>query len=326
MIKNKFFSTVKFILLTSFILVACVATAPQGPTSTISSVKLTETTHALTATTNPPSLEATPTPVTPVRFAVIGDYGRAGDDLAAVAELIDSWQVDFIITTGDNNYPDGAPDTIDKNIGQYFHSYIYPYTGKYGEGADTNRFFPSLGNHDWKWPDAQAYLDYFTLPGNERYYEFEWDFVHLFAVDSNSDDPDGNRPDSDQAEWLKRELRASTAPWQIVYFHHAPYSSGHHGPYEKMQWDFDAWGTDLVISGHDHTYERLEVDGLIYLVQGLSGASRYPFINILPESQMRYRGDFGALLVEVVPERLDFAFYNIRGELIDQYSLTKPET
>ena len=49
-----------------------------------------------------------PTPLPVVRFAVIGDYGLAGDDLAAVAALVDSWEVDLIITTGDNNYPFGA--------------------------------------------------------------------------------------------------------------------------------------------------------------------------------------------------------------------------
>ncbi len=85
-----------------------------------------------------------------------------------MAVLIKNWDPDLIITTGDNNYPDGAADTIDENIGQYFHEFIAPYKGSYGEGAQENRFFPSLGNHDWHSPDAQPYLDYFTLPGNER--------------------------------------------------------------------------------------------------------------------------------------------------------------
>ena len=62
-----------------------------------------------------------------IRFAVIGDFGDAGSDEEAVASLVDSWNVDFIITVGDNNYPDGEASTIDENIGQYFHQYIYPY-------------------------------------------------------------------------------------------------------------------------------------------------------------------------------------------------------
>ena len=87
-----------------------------------------------------PSPSPSPTELPHVSFAVIGDFGSAGPDLAAVAALIDSWQVDLILTTGDNNYRVGSPFTIDENIGQYFHEYIFPYQGTYGEGAQQNRF------------------------------------------------------------------------------------------------------------------------------------------------------------------------------------------
>src|SRR6185369_14391450 len=58
-----------------------------------------------------------------VRFAVVGDYGEDNSDEAAVAKLIASWNPDFVITTGDNNYPSGAASTIDTNIGKYFHAF-----------------------------------------------------------------------------------------------------------------------------------------------------------------------------------------------------------
>ena len=77
-------------------------------------------------------------------FAVIGDYGLAGPAEESVAELIKSWNPDLIVTTGDNNYPRGSPDTIDQNIGQYFHEFIYPYKGEFGPGASSKRFFPVL--------------------------------------------------------------------------------------------------------------------------------------------------------------------------------------
>ncbi|MBZ0159711.1 MAG: metallophosphoesterase, partial [bacterium] len=109
-----------------------------------------------------------------VRFAVIGDYGFAGQPEADVANLVKSWNPDFIITVGDNNYPSGAVSTIDNNIGQYYHDFISPYLGLWGPGATINRFFPSLGNHDWATTGAQPYLDYFTLPNNERYYDVVW--------------------------------------------------------------------------------------------------------------------------------------------------------
>jgi len=273
-----------------------------------------------------PSQTVTPQPTAtqliPVRFAVIGDYGSAGKGEQEVASLILSWEPDFILTTGDNNYPNGTAQTIDENIGQYFHSYISPYLGEFGSGADENRFFPSLGNHDWKTTSADPYLDYFSLPGNERYYDFIWGPLHLFALDSDSHEPDGVGKSSVQAAWLKEALTASPELWNIVFFHHPPYSSGRHGDTNWMQWPFQEWGADVVLSGHDHTYERLDVDSVLYFVVGLGGASRYDFSSPKPGSQMRYNQAYGAMLVDATAEMITFSFYAVTGELIDTYSLT----
>lgn len=306
------------------VLVSCQPAPPPPPTATQPPPPTaTDTPTATPTSTITPT--PTPTEIPQVIFAVIGDYGDAGSDLAAVAALIYSWHVDFIITTGDNNYPEGSPNTIDENIGQYFHSYISPYQGEYGPGADINRFFPSLGNHDWLWDDAQPYLDYFQLPGNERYYDFQWDFLHFFALDSDNDEPDGVKPTSTQGEWLQTGLAASTAAWQIVYFHHAPYSSGHHGPTTHMQWPFREWGADVVLSGHDHHYERLLVDGLAYFIVGNCGNGIYSIPNLYPGSQVRYNADYGAMRVTATPSQLTFEFFNIDGELIDRDIIQKGE-
>src|SRR3990172_1293347 len=72
-----------------------------------------------------------------VHFAVIGDYGSAGKAELDVANQVKSWNPDFIVTTGDNNYDSGSASTIDANIGQYYHDFIFPYTGSYGAGAAT---------------------------------------------------------------------------------------------------------------------------------------------------------------------------------------------
>lgn len=255
------------------------------------------------------------------RFAVIGDYGNGNQNEADVAALIRSWNPDFIITTGDNNYPDGTANTIDEHIGQFFHEFIAPYKGSYGEGAQENRFYPSLGNHDWHAPNAQPYLDYFTLPGNERYYDFTWGEVHFFVLNSDTDEPDGADSSSVQAAWLQSRLAASTSHWKIVYFHHAPYSSARHGPSERMQWPFAQWGADVVISGHDHTYERISKDGIWYFVNGLGGVGRYEFNNIVDGSQVRYNEDHGAMLVEVGREIMRFQFINRQGSVIDDFEL-----
>jgi len=279
-----------------------------------------------TATQSPepgPTITATQTTESQIRFAVIGDYGLAGQPELEVAALIASWQPELIITTGDNNYPSGEASTIDENIGQYFSDYIYPYLGEYGPGAEQNRFFPSLGNHDWQTAGAGPYLDYFDLPGNERYYDFVAGPVHFFAIDSDSNEPDGVSRTSTQANWLQTGMSASTAPWNIVYFHHAPYSSGLHGSIEWMRWPFKDWGADAVLAGHDHTYERLQVDGLLYFVNGLGGGARYDFVHILDSSQMRYNADHGAMLVDATAAQVTFQFWNRKGELIDEYQLVK---
>jgi len=259
------------------------------------------------------------------RFAVIGDYGSDSEAEADVATLVKSWSPDIIVTTGDNNYNDGSAGTIDKNIGKYYREFIYPYKGSFGDGAQVNRFFPSLGNHDWNTPDAQPYLDYFTLPGNERYYDFTWGAVHFFVIDSDNDEPDGNEWDSTQGDWLKSQMASSIYPWKVVFMHHPPYSSGHHGSQEWMQWPFADWGADVVLAGHDHTYERISPsDDILYFVNGLGGKSIYEFPDMVEGSQVRYNEDYGAMLVDVSIGKIRFRFINRLEEVIDDFDLVKP--
>ncbi len=259
------------------------------------------------------------------RFVVIGDYGQAGDAERDVADLVKSWNPEIIVTTGDNNYNDGSADTIDENIGKYYSDFIYPYYGSYGDGAQENRFFPSLGNHDWNTPGAQPYLDYFTLPGNERYYDFTWGPVHFFIIDSDNDEPDGNEWNSDQGVWLQSRIADSISPWKVVVMHHPPYSSGHHGSQSDQQWPYGDWGADAVLAGHDHTYERISPpDDILYFVNGLGGKSKYNFLDIVEGSQVRYNEDYGAMLVDVSLGKLRFQFINRQEEMIDDFSLVKP--
>ena len=294
------------------------AAIEMDPTATpFEAVSETETSPETTEVPEP-----TPT-ATVLTFAAIGDYGLAGVDEATVADLVKSWGPEFIITLGDNNYPDGKAETIDRNIGQYYSDFIFPYTGEYGPGAEINRFFPTLGNHDWNQPDIAPYLDYFELPGNERYYDFIWGPVHFFALDADSREPDGVGLSSVQAQWLKETMAASTAPWQIVYMHQPPYSSGHHGSTDYMQWPFAEWGADAVLAGHDHSYERLIIDGIPYIVNGLGGhTSRYFFFKDLEGSQFQYRSGHGAMRITADEGMLFFEMITAEGEVIDTHLLT----
>jgi hypothetical protein len=266
-----------------------------------------------------PTPTQTPDPV--VRFAVIGDFGTAGPALADVANLIKSWNPDFILTTGDNNYPSGSAETIDENIGQYFHEYIFPYIGQFGQGANSNRFFPTLGNHDWDTRGAKPYLDYFTLPGNERYYDLIWGPLHIFLLDADSREPDGVSRRSIQAQWFQEKITTSSLPWKLVVFHQSPYSSGYHGSVDWMQWPFAEWGATAVFSGHDHDYERLLIDGIPYFVNGLGGGVIYPFGITLDASQVRYNDDHGAMLVVADQRQITIQFYTRQGILIDSYQI-----
>jgi tartrate-resistant acid phosphatase type 5 len=258
-----------------------------------------------------------------VRFAVIGDYGLDGPEEARVADLVASWNPDFVITTGDNNYYEGSASTIDQNIGKYYCQFIGNYLGKPGEGSPANRFWPSPGNHDWLAPGLRPYLDYFTLPGNERYYDVARGLVHLYAVDSDFSEPDGVTADSAQGAWLERALAASTACFDVVFFHHPPYSSGPHGSSLEMRWPFEAWGAEAVMAGHDHLYERLEVGQIPYLTVGLGGAVIYEPVTALAETRVQYSGAHGALRVTADRHGMKLEFINVMGRLVDTFTYAK---
>lgn len=262
-----------------------------------------------------------------VTFAIIGDYGVDQISEADVAALVDSWNVDFVATVGDNNYNNGAASTIDQNIGKYYSKYIKPYVGSYGSGSpDINRFWPALGNHDWFSVNCSAgvctgpYMDYFELPNNERYYDVQIGPVHLFIVDSYFREPDGITADSVQANWLKNSLAASDAPHKLVLMHHAPYSSSsNHGSDPTFQWPFESWGATAVFAGHDHHYERLKIGNIPYFVNGAGGRRLYTLGPLLPQTEVAYDDDFGAMRMMADSNQIRYEFFNRRGVLIDSY-------
>ncbi|MCE7918422.1 MAG: hypothetical protein DYG85_02745 [Chloroflexi bacterium CFX1] len=253
-------------------------------------------------------------------FAVIGDYGVAGQPEADVANLVKGWNPDFIVTTGDNNQIDQS-DRMDDNIGQYYHEYLVNYAGKYGEGSQTRRFFPTPGNHDWTSGGLGLYLKYFNLREDERYYEFTQGPVRFFMLNSNREEPDGVDIKSQQAIWLRKALTSSASPFNVVVFHHPPYTSGWHRAADWMRWPFGEWGADIVLTGHNHLYERLEANGLPYITNGLGGAEIYKFESIVPESRARFNQDHGAMLVEATSQYMRFRMFTRAGALVDEYIL-----
>jgi hypothetical protein len=95
-----------------------------------------------------------------------------------------------------------------------------------------------------------------------------------------------------------------------------------------MQWPFGDWGAEVVMAGHDHTYERLDVNGMPYFVNGLGGRSIYPFSNVgnLPPgvtSMVRYNSDYGAMLVTATETGMTSQFFNANGVLVDEHTIAK---
>ncbi len=267
-------------------------------------------------------------------FAVIGDFGDGSPAEAAVAKLVNGWRPDLVVTTGDDNYPVGAAATIDSHIGKFYHNYIYPYHGAYGAGSadGVNHFFPSLGNHDWYTAGAKPYLNYFALPGNERYYTYTAGPVQFFCVDSDPHEPDlyyvdsgKSTANSPEARWLHSALAASTAAWKIVYCHQPPFSSGlTHGSSPWMQWPFAQWGASAVLSGHEHNYERIILGSLPYFVDGSGGAELYDkFGTPVTGSKVRDGQDHGAMLVNATRTSISFQYIATNGRVVDRYTLSK---
>jgi tartrate-resistant acid phosphatase type 5 len=276
--------------------------------------------------------------VTSTTFAVIGDFGVAGVPAKKVADMVKGWDPEFIITVGDNSYTDQTGIGMNENIGQYYCDFIYnPDASEFyrcsgrASREKKNRFFPVTGNHDFEKNDPSVYLDYFTLPGKELYYDFVWGPVHFFAINSGPDGKTFNE-NSDMAQWLKIKLEQSDVPWKIVYFHHAPYSVGNHGNHVLMQWPYEVWGASMVISGHDHVYSRIrkkQYQNFYYFINGLGGhPAKYSCnANVLdPEifEYLCYNEDFGAMRVNADSVMMQIGFFNITDNIpVDTLTLFK---
>lgn len=267
-----------------------------------------------------------------VVFAEIADFGKptesAGIGLRGVAEMIASWNPDFVLTAGDNIY---APtNTYQSAVGDYYGDFIT-------DDLTTTRFFPIAGNHDHSDPanGFDDYLAYFTLPGNERYYELVRGPVHFFMLHSAigslgapSPEPDGVEATSKQAQWLKARMSVSTARWKVVLVHDSPYCLNEDYPgHTVLRWPYKLWGADVVISGDDHRYERYEVDGLPYLVNGLGGATRdtNPHVAdvLAPYLKASYHADWGAIRGTATCDSLKFEFITRGAVTVDTLTLTK---
>lgn len=200
----------------------------------------------------------------PVRFAVIGDSGTGAEDQFDVRDQMLGLPFDMAVHLGDLAYEDGKPEEIQEH-----------YFDAYGSILGQVPMFPVSGNHEYATDDARPYLEAFVLPENaggknrERWYSFDYGDVHFVALDTE-------RISDEQARFLDDDLSRNTRPWTVVLAHRPPYSSGEHGGssefVEKFVPIIEKHRVPLVLSGHEHDYERTKTqNGVTYLVSGGGG-------------------------------------------------------
>ena len=226
-----------------------------------------------------------------VRFAVIGDSGTGAVEQYQVAQEMEKSRqrvgFDFVIMLGDNIY--GGKDQQ-----SFARKFDLPYKPLLDAGV---KFYASLGNHDD--PSEGLYAP-FNM-GGKRYYSFKRNDVAFFVLDSNY-------MDRVQLNWLEQQLQTSGSAWKICYFHHPLYSGARaHGADVDLRTLleplFEKYGVNVVFSGHDHVYERLQPkNGIYYFVLGNSGQLRFHDLRHSPDLAAGFDTDRDFMLVEIAGE------------------------
>jgi hypothetical protein len=248
-----------------------------------------------------------------VRFAVIGDNGDGSRQEHEVAERMaavhEQFPFEFVLMLGDNIYGSERPQDFEKKFERPYKALL----------DDKVEFRASLGNHD---DPNQRFYKLFGMNG-ERYYTYQKGNVRFFALDSNYLDPE-------QLQWFERELDASGSDWKIAYFHHPPYSNGMHGSEtdvrDALEPIFLKHGVNVVFSGHEHFYERLQPQkGIYYFINGSAGKLREGDINRNALTAVAFDSDRAFMIVEVAGKELYFQTISRTGRTVDSGTLVKQE-
>jgi predicted MPP superfamily phosphohydrolase len=242
-----------------------------------------------------------------VRFAVMGDSGTGGKGQQQVADMmLRYWQAypfEFVLMMGDNMYGSESPKDFEE---KFFAVYKPLLDGKV-------KFYASLGNHDLA---LQANYEHFNMNGKE-YYRFKKGNVAFYALNSTY-------MDKKQLQWLQDQLRQDTSEWKVCFFHHAPYSSAKaHGSDDDLRKVleplFVQYGVNVVLTGHDHVYERVKPQkGIYYFVSGAAGKLRKGDIRKpSPLTDKAFDQDLHFMLFEVVDDQMYFQAISRTGETVD---------
>src|SRR6185503_17030270 len=242
-----------------------------------------------------------------VRFAVMGDTGSGTDKQRQVADMMvryrSAFPFDFVLMMGDNLY--GGETAKDFQI---------KFSDVYKPLLDSNvKFYAALGNHDLP---IQVNYEYFNMNGKE-YYRFKKGNIAFYALNSTY-------MDKKQVQWIEDEMAKDTSDWKIAFFHHPPYSSASkHGSdkqlREVLEPIFVKYGVNVVLTGHDHVYERIKPQkGIYYFVSGAGGQLRSGDVKERsPLTEKAFDRDMHFMLWEAVGDQLYFQVISRTGETVD---------
>lgn len=207
---------------------------------------------------------------TPFRAVFTGDTMApySADVMAAAA----TWAPDLFLHGGDLQYRSNPIDT--------WSGLMYALEPMTRQAA----FHPAIGNHEHEGGDefAVMYTRFFQGAGDSghdvEFYGQTFGGVRFLSLNSEGDDSLSN-PEHPQVQWLLEELQAHRHDTVVVYFHRPSFSLGKHGSNLPIQMlthpMFREFGVDLVLTAHNHAYERFEVEGLHYVTDGGGGALLY---------------------------------------------------
>ncbi|HWC72593.1 MAG TPA: Ig-like domain-containing protein [Gemmatimonadales bacterium] len=238
---------------------------------------------------------------------------------SATAKIIDGIS-GAVFTAGDNAYPNGSATD---------------YANCYGPtwGRFKSRTHPAPGNHEYNTAGAPGYFGYFGSAAGDPskgYYSYDYGGWHIIVVNSNLDRTAG----SPQEQWLRADLASNHARCTLAYWHYPRFSSGNtHGSDVSMQPIWQAlydFGADVVISGHEHVYERFapqtpngQLDaskGIREFVVGTGGAGNYTFGAPQPNSEVRYNATAGVIKLTLYADHYDWQFIPTSGSFTDSGS------
>lgn len=197
------------------------------------------------------------------RFVAYGDTRTHASDHAAVIQAIINSAPDLVLHTGD----------LVENGDEYSQWGRQFFDPAYDLMINTP-LLPIIGNHEGS---GNLFRDFFSLGDNDDWFAFTYGGVRFIGLNTHNR---SYSPGSAQHDWLVAELQSpecTSADWQIVYFHHPPYTatSGHSDDTNVQTYLvplFEQYGVDIVFNGHSHAYERYFNSGIYYIVTGGGGA------------------------------------------------------